>query len=100
MSQHPTEDVCSTSECPRSSPAPSEYARLIAYAAEFARLLDFYDSTPARWQYFQAHLLCLYARGMVAGKTVSAVRTLVAEADRECVQKAITAEEEPASHSH
>jgi len=100
MSEHPTGDTRSTLQCARSSPAPSEYARLIAYAEEFARLLELYDSTPERWQYFQAHLLCLYARGMVTGKTVSAVRTFVAEADRECVQKAITAKEEPAYYSH
>ena len=87
MSQHPTD-------------APSEYARLTAYAEEFARLLELYDSTPARWQHFQAHLLCLYARGMAAGQTVSAVRTFVAEADQECVLKAIAAEEEADSYSH
>jgi hypothetical protein len=100
MSEHPTGDRRSTSRRPRSCPAPSEYARLTAYAEEFARLLALHDSTPPRWQYFHAHLLCLYARGMVTGQTVSAVRNFVAEADQECVQKAITAEEEPASHSH
>lgn len=99
MSEYPTGNTRSRSWRPRSLD-PSEFARLTAYAEEFARLLALYDTSPARWQYFQAHVLCLYARGMVTGQTVSAVRTFVAEADQECVQKAITAEEEPASHSH
>ena len=100
MSEHPTGATRSTSRCPRSSPAQSEFARLAAYAEEFVRLLALYDSAPARWQYIHAHLLCLYVRGMVTGQTVSVVRTFVAEADQECVQKAIAAEEEPATHSH
>lgn len=100
MSEHPTGDTRSTQQSPRSSPAPSEYARLTAYAEEFARLLALYDSTPAKWQYFQAHLLCLYARGMVTGKTVSAVRTLVAEADQECVHEAITTAKQIEAAAH
>ena len=100
MSEQSSGETRSTSQCERSSPAPSEFGRLIAYAEEFARLLDLYDNAPARWQYFQAHLLCLYARGMVTGQPVSAVRTFVAEADQECVQKAIAAEEEAPPDSH
>jgi hypothetical protein len=94
MSQHPTEDTRSTSECPRSSPASSECARLTAYADEFALLLALYDDTPERWQHLKAQELWLYVRGMVAGITVSAVRTRIAEIDQDLVQKAITAEEQ------
>jgi hypothetical protein len=59
-----------------------------------------YDGTPERWDHLPARYLWFYVRGMAAGMTVSAVRARLAEIEQECVQKAITAEEEPASNSH
>ena len=101
MSQHPTGDTRSTSWYPESSPAaPSEYARLLAYAREFTHLLMIYDGTPERWDHLPASYLWFYLRGMVTGMTVSAVRARVAELEQECVQIAIRAEEEADSRSH